>query len=98
MSTPGKYPTAAQKTSAERMRDYRERMRARGYVQKTIWVPDLSNPNVLGRYHRAGAAIAASDPASDDLQPFMDAALEDLLRDEPPYDWGDDLPPGFNEK
>ena len=95
MSTPAK--TRSAKTSAERMRDYRERMQARGYVQKTSWVPVLSNPNVLARYHRAGAAIAASDPAGDDIQPSLDAALEDLLRDEPPYDWADDLPPGFNE-
>jgi len=98
MSTPVKKQASAPKTSSERMRDYRERMRARGYVQKTSWVPDTSNPEVLARYHRAGAAIAAWDPAGDDIQPFIDAAVEDLMRDEPPYDWGDDLPPGFNEK
>jgi hypothetical protein len=98
MSTPVKKQSSAPKTSAERMREHRLRMRERGFVQKTIWVPDLSNPDILARYHRAGEAIASSDPASDDIQEFMDAALEDLLKDEPPYDWGGEPPTGFNEK
>lgn len=98
MSTPAKKQTAAPKTSAERMRDHRQRMREKGYVQKTIWVPDLSNPETLARYHRAGAAIAEADPASDDIQPFMDAAMAEMMKDEPPYDWGGEPPVSFNQK
>jgi predicted deacetylase len=43
-------------------------MRARGYRQKTIWVPDLRNPEVLAEYKRQAKLIAASDAAGDELE------------------------------
>lgn len=85
MSTPAR----KSKGSTERMGAYRRRMRERGFRQKTVWVPDLSNPEVLARYHRAGAAIAAGDAASDDIDAFIEAAQAELLKDEPPYGWGE---------
>ena len=86
--------TPARKTSraAQRMSTYRERMREKGFRQKTIWVPDASNPKVLARYRRAAEAIAVSDPAGDDIRAFLEAAHADLFKDEPPYDWGDKEP------
>lgn len=87
MSTPAKKQTPAPKTSAERMRDHRRRMREKGFVQKTIWVPDMSNPEVRTRYRRAAEAIAKRDPAGEDIQPFLDAAQEETFKDEPPYEW-----------
>lgn len=66
MSTPAKKQTPAPKTSAERMRDHRRRMREKGLVQKTIWVPDFDNPAVLADYQRQAKAIAAMELSDDD--------------------------------
>jgi Protein of unknown function (DUF3018) len=54
------------KTSAERMRDHRRRMRAKGYVQKTIWVPDMRNAQVRERYARAAETLASLGLSDDD--------------------------------
>lgn len=78
MTSPAKKPS----TSAERMREHRRRMREKGFVQKTIWVPDLNNPSVIERYRRSAQAIAAEDPASKELDAWMEA-----VRDWPTDEW-----------
>jgi hypothetical protein len=62
--------TAAAKTSAERMGEYRKRMREKGYVQKTIWVPDVKNPKIVAEYRRQ-AEIIASIPFTDDDRAWL---------------------------
>ncbi len=54
------------KTSAERMRDHRRRMREKGYVQKTIWVPDMRNAEVRERYAHAAKTLASLGLSDDD--------------------------------
>jgi hypothetical protein len=76
------------KTSTERMREHRIRMREKGYVQKTIWVPDLSNPEVLADYQRQARQLGKSDPAGDDIMPWIEASM----------DWPTDEWPEYAEK
>ena len=88
MTSPVKKPRTAAKTSAERMRDYRERMRQKGYRQKTIWTWDLDNPEVLADYQRQARALGESDPAGDEIMPWIEAAM----------DWPTDEWPEYAEK
>ena len=62
MTSPAKKP----KTSTERMREHRRRMREKGFVQKTIWVPDFSNPAVLADYQRQAEKLGAMEMSDDD--------------------------------
>jgi hypothetical protein len=48
------------------MREHRIRMREKGYVQKTIWVPDMNNPEVQARYRRAAETLGAMELTDDD--------------------------------
>jgi hypothetical protein len=66
-------------------------MRKKGFVQKTRWVLDTSNPSVVEYYRRSALAIAA-DEEERDIEAFLERVQEDLFKDEPPYDWGDEEP------
>ena len=92
MTTPAKKQTSPPKTSAERMRDHRQRMRERGFVQKTVWVPDTNNPAVIDYYRKSAQAIAADRSGEDEVDAVLEAVQEELFKDEPPYDWGDKEP------
>ena len=92
MSTPAKKQASGSKTAAERMRDYRERMRQKGFRQKTTWVLDTGNPEVIDYYRRSALAIAADVSEEAEVMAWLEAAQEELLKDEPPYDWGDGAP------
>lgn len=78
--------------SAQRMSAYRERMREKGLRQKTVWVPDTSNPAVVEYYRQSALAIAADVSEEAEMQVWREAASEAVLKDEPPYDWGDREP------
>ena len=56
----------------ERVREYRQRLRAQGLRPVQIWVPDVRAPEFVAEAHRQSAAIAASEYESDD-QAFVDA-------------------------
>ena len=88
MSTPAKKASG----SARRMSAYRERMREKGLRQKTVWVPDTSNPAVIDYYRQSALAIAADISEEAEMQAWREAAAEVVLKDEPPYDWGDQEP------
>lgn len=75
-------PATKPKTSAERMREHRRRMREKGYVQKTIWVPDMSNPAVLAEYQRQAKVIGDQERADKELDGWLDA-----VRDWPTEEW-----------
>ena len=92
MSTPAKKTRTTAKNSTERMRDYRERMRQKGFRQKTAWVLDTSNPEVIDYYRKSALAIAADVSEEAEVQAWLEAAQEEMFKDEPPYDWGDSTP------
>jgi hypothetical protein len=67
------------KPSRTKVREHRERLRARGLRPIQIWVPDIRSHAFRSEAHRQSAAVAASAHAADD-QAFIDAIS----------DWGDE--------
>jgi len=61
---------------SDRVRGYRNRLRAQGLRPVQIWVPDTRSPGFAAEAHRQSAAVAASEPAADD-QAFIDALGSD---------------------
>ena len=65
--------TASQKQSSrEKVRNYRERMRARGLRPVQIWVPDTRTANFAKAAHCQSLAVAKS-PLEREDQAFIDA-------------------------
>lgn len=58
--------------SREKVRSYRERMRARGLRPVQIWVPDTRSASFAHEAHRQSLAVAQSAFADDD-QAFVDS-------------------------
>ena len=67
------------KPSHVKVREHRQRLRARGLRPIQIWVPDVRSPSFRSEAHRQSAAIAASAHARED-QGLIDAIS----------DWGDE--------
>jgi hypothetical protein len=67
-----KSPAPAQK----RMANYRQRMRAAGLRPSQIWVPDSRTPDFAEKCHRQARAVAASDPAGDEIMRFIAGVYE----------------------
>ena len=63
------------KSSRDKVRAYRKRMRAMGLRPVTIWVPDTRSKKFAEEVRRQAAAIARADRESDD-QAFIDAISE----------------------
>ncbi len=61
---------------AKRMAKYRQRMRASGLRPVQIWVPDRNSPGFAEKCHRQARAVAASDPAGDELMRFVASVYE----------------------
>lgn len=61
--------------SREKVRSYRERMRARGLRLIQIWVPDTRTAAFRAEAHRQSLAVAKSPHARED-QDFIDAISE----------------------
>ncbi len=59
----------------DKVRAYRERMRARGLRPIQIWVPDTRTASFRDEAHRQSLAVARSEGAGDD-QSFVDAISE----------------------
>lgn len=70
-------PSAAKpkKSSREKVRAYRERLRAQGLRPAQIWVYDRRAPGFAERAHRESLAAANSPTAAED-QAFVDAISE----------------------
>jgi hypothetical protein len=62
--------------TAERVRAYRERLRAQGLRPVQIWVPDVRSPQFVEQAHLQSAAVAASTHGAND-QAFIDAISAD---------------------
>ena len=54
-----------------RMANYRQRMRAAGLRPIQIWVPDSRDPAFADKCRAQAQAIAAGDPAGDELMDFV---------------------------
>ncbi len=65
------------KSSRDKVRQHRERLRALGLRPVQIWLPDTSSPAFRMEARRQMAAIAASAGEADD-QAFVDAISEDV--------------------
>lgn len=61
--------------SRDKVRSYRERMRARGLRPIQIWVPDTRTAAFGAEAHRQSRAVAQSRSDSED-QHFIDAISE----------------------
>ena len=59
-----------------RMANYRARMRAAGLRPLQIWVPDTRAPGFAETCRRQARAIAAADPAGDEIMRFIEAVQE----------------------
>ena len=64
-------PRQTKTTTPQRMASYRQRMRAAGLRPVQIWVPDSRSPDFAEKCHRQARAVAASDPAGDELMRFV---------------------------
>lgn len=53
------------------MADYRQRMRAAGLRPVQIWVPDSRDPDFAEKCRRQARAVAAGDPAGDEIMDFI---------------------------
>jgi hypothetical protein len=58
------------------MADYRARMRAAGLRLVQIWVPDSRAPGFAAKCRRQARAVAASDPAGDEIMHFVASVYE----------------------
>lgn len=69
-------PTTHQpKSSREKVREHRERLRQQGLRPIQIWVPDVRAPKFREQAHRQSLAVANAPHAIDD-QAFIDAVSE----------------------
>ena len=64
--------TAPKKSSREKVREYRKRLRAQGLRPIQIWVPDVTSPAFRAEASRQSALAAASPHAEED-QAFVDS-------------------------
>lgn len=60
----------------QRMASYRQRMRAAGLRLVQIWVPDTRSPEFAKKCRQQARAVAASDPAGDEIMCFIEGVYE----------------------
>lgn len=63
------------RSSREKVRAHRERLRQQGLRPIQIWVPDVRSPEFIAEAHRQSLAVARSAHARED-QDFIDAVSE----------------------
>lgn len=63
-------------SSRARMTAYRRRMREAGLRPVQVWVPDIRDPAFADACRRQARALAANDPAGDDLLAFVEATRD----------------------
>ena len=56
---------------SRRMASYRQRMRAQGLRPVQIWAADTRSPEFIETCRRQASAVAAHDPAGDELMRFV---------------------------
>ncbi len=68
-------PASTPKSSREKVKAHRARLRARGLRPIQIWVPDVRAASFRAEAHRQSLAVASSGAEADD-QAFIDAASD----------------------
>jgi len=63
------------KSSREKVRAHRKRLREQGLRPIQIWVPDMRSPAFAAEAHRQSLAVANS-PHAKDNQAFIDAVSD----------------------
>jgi hypothetical protein len=63
------------RSSRDKVRAYRERLRQQGLRLIQIWVPDVRSPGFIAEAERQSRAVARSEHARED-QAFIDAVSE----------------------
>lgn len=71
-SKPAKAKIARPKSSREKVRAYRARMRARGFRLVQMWLPDTNTPEFAAEARRQ-SLIANSSPFAAEDQAWVDA-------------------------
>ena len=66
---------AGSKSSREKVRKHRKRLRQQGLRPIQIWVPDMRSPAFATEAHRQSRAVARSSYANED-QGFIDAVSD----------------------
>lgn len=66
-----------EQTANNRARQYRQRMRAQGFRQINLWVPDTHAPDFAATC-RQQSRLAATSDRSEGILDELDAALEDI--------------------
>ena len=67
----------ASRATGGRMGRYRDRMRASGLRPVQVWVPDTRSAEFLERCRLQAVAVAAGDPAGDELMLFVEGLRAD---------------------
>ena len=67
--------TRGVKSSREKVKAHRQRLRKKGLRPIQIWVPDVRSPEFAAEAHRQSLAVARSPGEADD-QAFVDAISE----------------------
>jgi hypothetical protein len=66
--------------SSNRVQKHRQSLRASGYRQVQIWVPDIRRKEFLEKCAKQVAAVNASDSQDQQINLMMETALNDLAR------------------
>ena len=61
----------------ENVRRYRERMKAQGFRQLSLWVPDTCSPE-FAKECRRQSRLAAQHDSESDIMDFLDTAAGDV--------------------
>ena len=64
------------RSSRDKVRAHRARLRKQGLRPIQIWVPDVRSPQFAAEAHRQSERVAAADRASDDMD-FIEAVSDD---------------------
>lgn len=75
MAPVSKQAASQKKSSRDKVRAYRQRMRAQGLRPVQIWVPDTSSPEFAAEAHRQSLLIANSPTEADD-QAFVNSITD----------------------
>ena len=67
------------RSSRDRVRAYRERLRKQGLRPIQLWVPDTRSPDFAAEAHRQ-SLLASRSPHAEDDQAFVDS-ISDALPD-----------------
>ena len=62
--------------SRKRVVSRRERLRAAGLRPIQIWVPDTRNPEIVEKIRAQAKALAAHDPAGDEMMDWVESVYE----------------------